>query len=57
MRDPNERILMGDLVADSPMYDYVEQISGKAPSKFYTQEKPKTKEQIKLEQKQRELEM
>ena len=57
MRDPNERILMGDLVADSPMYDYVEQISGKAPPKFYTQEKPKTKEQIKLEQKQRELEM
>ena len=28
-RDPNERILMSSLGVDSPMFDYVEQISGK----------------------------
>lgn len=27
-RDPNERMLMGTLGVDSPMFDYVEQISG-----------------------------
>ena len=30
MRDPNERMLMSYLVEDSPMFDYVEQISGRA---------------------------
>ena len=29
MRDPNERMLMRDLVRDSPMFDYVEEISGR----------------------------
>ena len=28
-RDPNERVLMSSLGVDSPMFDYVEQISGK----------------------------
>ena len=28
-RDPNERILMGSLGVDSPMFDFVEQISGR----------------------------
>ena len=33
-RDPNERVLMSSLGVDSPMFDYVEQISGKpTPSK------------------------
>ena len=30
MRDPNERMLMSNLVKDSPMFDYVEQISGRS---------------------------
>jgi hypothetical protein len=30
MRDPNVRMLMSGLVEDSPMYDYVEEISGRA---------------------------
>jgi hypothetical protein len=30
MRDPNERILMGNLVKDSPMFDYVEQMCGRS---------------------------
>jgi hypothetical protein len=30
MRDPNERMLMSNLVKDSPMYDYVEQIAGRS---------------------------
>lgn len=29
MRDPNVRMLMSNLVADSPMFDYVDQISGR----------------------------
>lgn len=29
MRDPNERMLMGSLGVDSPMFDFVEQISGR----------------------------
>lgn len=29
MRDPNQRMLMSNLVQDSPMFDYVEQISGR----------------------------
>ena len=29
-RDPNERMLMSSLGVDSPMFDYVEQIAGKA---------------------------
>ncbi len=29
MRDPNERMLMGNLGVDSPMFDFVEQISGR----------------------------
>ena len=45
MRDPNERLYMGNLVSDSPMYDYIDQITGKAPAKPV-----KSKEQIQLEQ-------
>ena len=30
MRDPNERMLMSSLGVDSPMFDYVEQIAGRA---------------------------
>lgn len=30
MRDPNERMLMSSLVKDSPMFDYAEQIAGRA---------------------------
>ena len=56
MRDPNVRMLMSGLVEDSPMYDYVEQIAGRQPTQNI--KKPvKTKEQIRLEQAQRELEM
>jgi hypothetical protein len=29
MRDPNERMLMSSLGVDSPMFDFVEQISGR----------------------------
>jgi hypothetical protein len=29
MRDPNLRMLMSNICADSPMFDYVEQISGR----------------------------
>jgi hypothetical protein len=31
-RDPNERMLMGTLGVDSPMFDFVEQISGQQVS-------------------------
>lgn len=30
MRDPNERMLMSNLVKDSPMFDFVEQMAGRA---------------------------
>lgn len=30
IRDPNERMLMSNLVKDSPMFDYVEQIAGRS---------------------------
>jgi hypothetical protein len=30
MRDPNVRMLMGSLGAESPMFDYVEQMCGRA---------------------------
>ena len=30
MRDANERMLMSSLGVDSPMFDYVEQIAGRA---------------------------
>ena len=29
MRDPNSRILMGNLVDDSPMFDFVEEMCGR----------------------------
>jgi len=29
MRDPNIRMFMSNMVKDSPMFDFVEQISGK----------------------------
>jgi hypothetical protein len=29
MRDPNARILMGNLVDDSPMFDFVEEMVGR----------------------------
>jgi len=57
MRDPNVRMLMSGLVEDSPMYDYVEEISGRSSSFKKTRPPPKSKEQIRLEQHQRELEM
>ena len=34
MRDPNVRMLMGGLVEDSPMYDYVEEMSGRKPQEI-----------------------
>jgi len=48
MRDPNERMLMSNLVKDSPMFDYVEEISGRKV-KRPVQEPVKSKEQIQLE--------
>jgi hypothetical protein len=30
MRDPNERMLMSNLVKDSPMFDFVEQIANRS---------------------------
>ena len=56
MRDPNERMLMSNLVKDSPMFDYVEQIAGRANQTEQPIPK-KSKKQIKEEQRQRELEM
>jgi len=54
MRDPNERMLMSNLVTDSPMFDFVEQMSGRPIQNVF---KKKSKEQIQLEQAERELEM
>jgi len=34
MRDPNERMLMSNLVKDSPMFDHVEEISGRSNAAF-----------------------
>ena len=50
---------MGNLVSDSPMFDYVEQISGRSNQAHALpiQDPKKSKKQIKLEQAQRELEM
>ena len=47
---------MSNLVKDSPMFDYVEEISGRKV-KRPVQEPVKSKEQIQLEQKQRELDL
>ena len=59
LRDPNARVMMGNLVSDSPMFDYVEQISGRSNQghALPNQDPKKSKKQIKLEQAQRELEM
>jgi hypothetical protein len=59
MRDPNARVMMGNLVKDSPMFDYVEEISGRSNQghALPNQDPKKSKKQIKLEQAQRELEM
>ena len=47
LRDPNERMLMSNLVKDSPMFDYIEEISGRASQPAAPQ---KSKKQIELEQ-------
>ena len=59
MRDPNARILMGNLVKDSPMFDYADQMAGRSNQTMAlpVQDPKKSKKQIKLEQAQRELEM
>ena len=58
MRDPNERMLMSNLVKDSPMFDYVEQISGRSDQISQKASAPqKSAKQVQLEQAQRELEM
>ena len=59
MRDPNARVMMGNLVKDSPMFDYVEEISVRANQgpALPNQDPKKSKKQIKLEQAKRELEM
>jgi len=51
MRDPNARILMGNLVKDSPMFDYADQISGRSnqSNALPVQDPKKSKKQIKLE--------
>ena len=44
MRDPNERMLMSDLVKDSPMFDYVEQMAGRSnQTNLASDAPPKTK--------------
>lgn len=58
MRDPNERMLMSNLVKDSPMFDFVEEISGRSNQLTQKAQAPKkTAKQIQLEQAQRELEL
>jgi hypothetical protein len=51
MRDPNERMLMGNLVKDSPMFDFVEQLAGRE-----NQVNLKSEEEVKLEKKYKDLE-
>ena len=58
MRDPNERMLMRDLVKDSPMFDYVEEISGRPnQGAILRQQDEEAKKKRQVEQAKRELEM
>ena len=44
-RDPNERLFMSSLGVDSPMFDYVEQISGRTVGGGPTQKEGPTKKE------------
>lgn len=56
MRDPNERMLMGSLGVDSPMFDFVEQISGRPTPMPITEKDKKKKQRMELEKQAKNLE-
>ena len=49
LRDPNERMYMGNLGLDSPMFDYVEEICGRKTSGNPDEDRKSKKEKRKIE--------
>ncbi|CDW84727.1 tom1-like protein 2-like [Stylonychia lemnae] len=55
MRDPNVRMLMSSLGVDSPMFDFVEQISGRPTSLSMPPQQQRSKQRQDLEKQQKNL--
>jgi hypothetical protein len=55
LRDPNVRMLMSSLVSDSPMFDFVEQISGRPTPSTMTDKDKKKRQRLDLERQAKNL--
>jgi hypothetical protein len=54
-RDPNERMLMSSLGVDSPMFDYVEQISGRPTPQPLSEKDIVTREKTNIEKRKKKI--